>query len=144
MTPASVGNGPPDGSYYEAAGGWLLNSQSSEWMYKPSNGVYFHSPSESLWKRSCSGHGGFFRLDELSTASALGGCGSMDVDGGTHPPNNRCYELAVVALNFGGANSTTLLRVCFTSWSILRSETKTFEDMQRDLLVCCEAARSTA
>jgi len=62
---------------------------------------------------------------------------------GEAPNSRRCYELAVAALSFGGAeNTTTLLRVCFISWSYQSSETQKFEEMQRDLVVCCEPAMS--
>jgi len=130
MTPALPCDGPPEGSYHAAAGGWLLSNESSEWLYKPSSDVYFHSPSESLWKKARDGQRRFIRLDDVSPDAALGDAQS--------PPSRRCYELAVAALSMGGAGTTTLLRVCFGSWNILSGKAKKFEEMQQDLLGCCE------
>lgn len=120
---------PPSGSYHQATLGWLSSEESPEWLYKPSSGVYFHTPSESLWKKDRSGESRFVRLDPREGA----------LNSGRH----RGYELAIKALVFGGATPTALVRVCFISWGNLSKQSQKFEEMQRDLDICCEAARST-
>lgn len=136
MTLPPAGDWPPRGSYREAAGGWFLNSDSSDWLYKPSSDVYFHSPTESLWRRA-RGQNHFVRVDQPSSGDGSANCSREE-------SSHYGYELALVALSFGAANGATLLRVCFTSWNVLRSKNRKFEEMQRDLLDCCEAARSEA
>lgn len=32
-------------------GGWLADSEACEWLYKPQHGVFFHTPSGTLWKQ---------------------------------------------------------------------------------------------
>eukprot|EP00928_Gymnodinium_smaydae_P029315 TRINITY_DN22106_c0_g1_i1.p1 TRINITY_DN22106_c0_g1~~TRINITY_DN22106_c0_g1_i1.p1 ORF type:complete len:363 (-),score=74.93 TRINITY_DN22106_c0_g1_i1:283-1371(-) len=40
------------------AEGWLATSTSGDWLYNPANRVFFHNPSETLWKRLSCGAGG--------------------------------------------------------------------------------------
>jgi len=146
MTLPSIVDGPPAGSYQEASAGWLLSSESPEWLYKPASGVYFHSPSESLWKaRPEMAFDGtptkhFIRLDDLSRQASPSSSADSKRCGGISPRSRRCYELAIVALSFGGADGTTLLRVSFISWKLRSGRARKFEEMQRDLATCCEQA----
>merc|ERR1719401_1216489 len=54
---------PPEMGYEEAFDGWHISSKSTEWIYKPSTGIYFHVPTESLWRRARGDRNRFVRVD---------------------------------------------------------------------------------
>lgn len=62
---------PPDGGYRVASNGWYV-SNDSEWLHKPGSGVFFHSPTESLWKRDFASPRGFVRVGSELMLAALG------------------------------------------------------------------------
>lgn len=88
-----------------ARGGWLAGSVSCEWLYKPQTGVYFHTPSGTLWKK---------------LASRKQGMALMVISG-------FADEKAGVGLS---GRALALLQKTIIAW---RGETCKFEDMERDL-----------
>lgn len=100
---------PPETGYCDAFDGWQTSESSSEWLYKPSNGIYFHKPSESLWKRA--------RGDRMKFARVDGASGSFD-------------SIAIAAWGDSRAGRRALLRACVLAWS---QQLRKFDDMDREL-----------
>jgi len=138
---------PAESGYREVVDGWLVSEDSMEWLYKPSSGVYFHSPTETLWK--CVAENGprhFVRVDR--GGDSRNASGELGRGGGSGhaadllsacktPGASRLSE--IVARAFGESGSV-LLRRCFKVW---RREALKFEEMERDLLECCDEARTS-
>jgi len=102
---------PPNLGYQEALDGWQVSAQCPEWLHKPSNGVFFHTPTESLWRRARGDRRAFVRVQGLDavTIAAFG-----DTAGGRQ----------------------VLLRACLLAW---RRQVTKFEDMDADIAECCNA-----
>lgn len=100
---------PPEYGYCEAINGWQKSSASTEWIYKPSHGIYFHTPSETLWKRARGDRMKFDRIDDSST----------DFE-----------AITIAAWGDSAAGQRTLLRACLLAWN---QQLRKFEDMDRDL-----------
>jgi len=106
---------PPERGYSkETFNGWHLCEHSSDWLYKPCVGAYFHHPTNTLWRQSVSCPKGFVQVEEES-------------------PQNHCHE------NGGSrrvsADGRALLRVCLCMWNW---QVKKFEDMDYDLSTHCD------
>lgn len=100
---------PPETGYCEAFDGWQRSDKSSEWLYKPSNGIYFHKPSETLWKRAWGDRMKFVRMDGASTGFEA---------------------MAIAAWGDSATGRIALLRACTLAWS---QQLRKFEDMDREL-----------
>mmetsp|Transcript_19972 Transcript_19972/g.42636 ORF Transcript_19972/g.42636 Transcript_19972/m.42636 type:complete len:312 (-) Transcript_19972:81-1016(-) len=106
---------PPEAGYRPACDGWQASQQSEDWLYKPSSGIYFHTPTETLWKRAVKGSQRYVRVDLANLES-----------------------LTVAAFGTAMAGARALLKACFENW---RKEICKFEEMERDLTLGCEEAR---
>lgn len=107
---------PPQDGYTEIVDGWQTADKSTDWLYKPKNGMYFHTPTETLWKRSGEGRQRFKRI------------GAGDLRGG----------LAVGTYGVAGLGVCILLRACFMAWNM---EVRKFETMEQEITEACEEAR---
>lgn len=104
--------------------GWYASENSDNWLFKPSSKVYFHTPTETLWKRAaveCTGKSQppqkYIRVD----ATAL--CASSDM------------ALATLA-GVAGITGGVWLKDCFAAW---RFSMVNFDAMDLDLQrECCE------
>merc|ERR1711933_669537 len=98
----------PQNSLHEAFEGWRWSDRSKEWLYNMSTGVYFHSPTETLWMLSHNGpKKNFIRVD---TSGQEG-------------------KVAIVCGMVTYAR--IMLRVCLFPW---RRQLRKFEDMDSDLV----------
>jgi hypothetical protein len=101
---------PPARGYHEAFNGWHTHHQSEEWLYKPCSGIFFHSPTETLWKRSLTNNDEFVQIDTDCESPALKmGCKAS-------------------------ADERALLRVCVTMWNW---QVRKFQNMEHDLAASC-------
>jgi len=110
---------PPRTGYDKVASvsGWLVhNDRSQEWLYKRAAGVYFHIPTETLWKRAPDGSDEFRRVGQ--------------VEGLAFSTLGVCY-----------AGSVGLLKACFCAW---HSRSIRFNDMDHDIREVCQEARMSA
>jgi len=100
---------PPEAAGDDDAPGaaWRASGESGDWLYKPSVGIYFHSPTETLWKRSC-----------ISSKPLV----RVDVDAGI--AGGDVAERASASLRTPGARAHALLTSCFATW---RAELRKFE-----------------
>jgi len=106
---------PPEVGYKEATNGWHISSGSTEWLHKPSTGIYFHCVTETLWRRA---HGDRYKFVRVDAAGLEG--------------------VAVAAFGDTAPGQRVLLRICLESW---RQQLHKFEDMDRDLSEKCDEAR---
>lgn len=100
---------PPEWGYCNAFDGWQKSEVSTEWLHKPSNGIFFHMPSETLWKRACGDRLKFVRIDERATGFE---------------------SVTIAAWGDSVAGRRALLKACLLAWS---QQLRKFEDMDRDL-----------
>merc|ERR1712187_582499 len=110
-----VGHWPPERGYSTGLSGWQYHESSDEWLYKPAIGVYFHKPSETLWKRAPGDRMKFVRINNLVAGLA---------------------SIATVAFGDTTAGRRAFRKACFFAW---RGQLRKFEDMDRDLSDCHEA-----
>lgn len=101
---------PPKTGYHEAFNGWHVCDHSEDWLYKPRQGIYFHSPTETLWRQCQTDPEKFEAVETRIT----------------------CKAARRVAGN-ASVDDRALLRVCVTMWNW---QLKKFEDMERDLAAC--------
>lgn len=128
-------NWPTEDSYTQVHDGWYASESSQDWLYKPESRMYFHSPTETLWKQAATAY----------QRAALAGAGQQGATGGgafvrIDAEKSRAEDsLSIAALCSQGLSRKAFVRTCFNTW---RWQTAKFEQMERDLLHdCCEEAR---
>jgi len=108
---------PPEEGFKECAGGWHASASSEDWLYKPAIGIYYHTPTETLWRRTSTQHRKtrYVRID------------LRGIEG---------FKKAT----FGIADrASQMMRwACFHAW---RAEVIKFEEMERDITAGCAEAR---
>lgn len=108
---------PPRGEYRAVGDGvWSVSTVSKEWLFKSSTGIYFHCPSETLWRMDQTGRA-FQRVD----------------------PSAALESVALAALGDSDTGRRAFLRVCLLAWSRQRHK---FDDMDKDLAQGCAAESS--
>lgn len=114
---------PPEDMHMQVREGWFASQSSQDWLYKPANSMYFHSPTETLWKRAAGQPQG-------GESSA---CAYVRMDA------SHLEGLTMAAFGAAGfAGRIALLRHCFAAW---RRRTTDFQEMEADLRDGCEEAR---
>jgi len=101
---------PPDYGFMLVVDGWCGNPQAKDWMYKPATGVYFHMPTETLWRRASGNRQRFLRVEAAGLESALSAFGAS-------PAADRA-----------------LLRKCLLAWHL---QPRKFDEMDRALAGTC-------
>lgn len=95
---------------------WQAQGDSSDWLYKPASKTFFHTPTETLWRRSYGAPTSLVRVDEAGFTGST-----------------------IAVFSNSAVGERLLLRACFSSWE---KEVHKFEDMDRDLGNCEEAHMS--
>eukprot|EP00747_Dinoflagellata_sp_TGD_P020406 gnl/TRDRNA2_/TRDRNA2_127794_c0_seq1.p1 gnl/TRDRNA2_/TRDRNA2_127794_c0~~gnl/TRDRNA2_/TRDRNA2_127794_c0_seq1.p1 ORF type:complete len:293 (-),score=36.78 gnl/TRDRNA2_/TRDRNA2_127794_c0_seq1:10-888(-) len=109
---------PPYDGYVEAMQGWHASPKSKDWLLKPATGVYFHMPSQTLWRKSRYEKSGFARVD-------MGGL----------------QAVTLAAFGESKAGLRLLLKAAFFAWQRQKGK---FEEMDRDITERpCEEATMT-
>eukprot|EP00747_Dinoflagellata_sp_TGD_P206903 gnl/TRDRNA2_/TRDRNA2_80534_c0_seq1.p1 gnl/TRDRNA2_/TRDRNA2_80534_c0~~gnl/TRDRNA2_/TRDRNA2_80534_c0_seq1.p1 ORF type:complete len:685 (-),score=144.03 gnl/TRDRNA2_/TRDRNA2_80534_c0_seq1:33-2087(-) len=98
---------PPEDGYAEALRGWHASPKSQEWLFKPATRIYFHTPTQTLWKKSRYERSGFARVD-------VGGL----------------QAVTLAAFGETKAGLQLLLRAAFFAWQRQKGK---FEAMDRDI-----------
>lgn len=102
---------PPYGEFREVGDGWLVSTISQDWLYKSTTGIYYHCPTETLWRKDQMGRG-YKRVD----------------------PSAGAESVALVALGDTAIGQRAFLRACLLGWSRQRHK---FDDMDKDLADGC-------
>merc|ERR1712232_581086 len=107
-------------------GGWHASKTSQEWLYKPTSGIYYHTPPETLWKKTPP------KSENRSVESKF-----VQVDSAS----GRGLGGLAAARTCGAPLGTSIRKACFTAWRAeVRKFTK-FEEMDFDLSAGCDEGR---